>query len=173
MTTARVRRKLLSKGQALTEFALVFPLAILLILAVFDVGRAVFVYNGLTNAAREGARLAIVNQYEPMIAKRVNDMAFGSGISNAADPDFVKFYKQDPNLDPTLNDECTTLATGCIAVVTAETDWSAITPIIGSIIGPINFTARSELPIELVCPNSRYPEYDDPTGQECPRMESP
>ena len=53
-----------ARGQALVEFALVFPIAILVLMAVFDVGRAVFVYNGLTNAAREGARLAAVNQDE-------------------------------------------------------------------------------------------------------------
>jgi len=172
MTTPSLRRRAHSRGQALTEFALVFPIAILLLLALFDVGRAVFVYNGLTNAAREGARLAIVNQYEPMVAKRVSDMAFGSGISNLADPDLLRFYKQNPNADPTLNPECTTIATGCIAVVTAETDWSAITPIIGSIIGPITFTAQSELPIELVCPNATYPAYDDAFGEECPRKET-
>ena len=52
----------MSAGQALAEFALVFPIAILILLAVFDVGRAVFAYNGLTNAAREGARLAAVTR---------------------------------------------------------------------------------------------------------------
>ena len=38
--------------------------------ALFDLGRAVFAYNTLTNAAREGARIAIVNQYTPSIVAR-------------------------------------------------------------------------------------------------------
>ena len=51
------------RGQGLIEFALVIPIFLLLLVALFDLGRAVFAYNTLTNAAREGARMAIVNQY--------------------------------------------------------------------------------------------------------------
>ena len=148
---------------------MVLPVALLLLMAVFDFGRAVFVYNGLTNAAREGARLAIVNQDEASVSQRVQEMAFAAGLSNAGDPNLVNYYKQEPNLaNPTSNPQCTTIVTGCIAVVTARVSWSAITPIIGSIIGPINFTARSELPIELVCPNPKYPSYATP--DLCPKQ---
>ena len=169
ITLARHRCSHRTRGQALTEFALVFPIAILLILAIFDAGRAIFIYNGLTNAAREGARLAIVNQDKASVAQRVSETAFGSGISNLADlDDLVSYFRQNPNLDPMTNAECTTMATGCIAVVTARTDWSAITPIIGSIIGPIDFTARSEMPVELVCPNAKYPAYA--TAAQCPKQ---
>lgn len=159
-----------SRGQALVEFALVFPLALMVLFAVFDIGRAVFIYNGLTNAAREGARLAIVNQDKALVGQRVQETAFGSSISNLGDlDDLVSFYKEDPDLDdPTTNPECTAIATGCIAVVTARVDWAALTPIIGSIIGPISFTARSELPVEFVCPNAKYPSYA--TSALCPKQ---
>jgi Flp pilus assembly protein TadG len=163
----RLRRR--SHGQALTEFALVFPVFILLLVAILDAGRAVFVYNGLTNAAREGARLAIVNQDPATVAQRVQEMAFGAAISNAGNlPDLISYRKQTPNLDPTQNAECNPIATGCIAVVTARTNWSAITPIVGNLIGPFAFTARSELPIELVCPNVKYPAYA--TAAQCPKQ---
>ncbi len=162
-------RRTRSKGQAMVELALVLPVALLLLMAVFDFGRAIFVYNGLTNAAREGARLAIVNQDEASVSQRVQEMAFGGGLSNAGDPNLVNYYKQEPNLaNPTSNPQCTTIVTGCIAVVTAKVSWTAITPIIGSIIGPINFTARSELPIELVCPNPTFPSYA--TADLCPKQ---
>ena len=52
------------RGQALVEFALVFPVLILILLGIFEVGRAVFAYNTIGNAAREGARVAAVNQIE-------------------------------------------------------------------------------------------------------------
>jgi Flp pilus assembly protein TadG len=152
MTTGRRA----SRGQGLVEFALVFPIAILIILAVFDVGRAVFIYNGLTNAAREGARLAIVNQEVSDIEERVQDMAIGTAVTNMGDPSLVGFFKQLPNADPTTNPVCSPLATGCIAVVTPQADWTAITPIIGSLIGPFTLEARSELAIEFVCPNAYY-----------------
>jgi Flp pilus assembly protein TadG len=167
----RVARRHRSRGQALVEFALVLPIALLVLFGVFDVGRLVFVYTGLTNGAREGARMAIVNQDVGSVEKRVQDSSFGSTISNVgdlADP-VVAYYKEDPNLDdPTANPKCTTIVTGCVAVVTARVDWSALTPIIGSIIGPITLTGRSELPVELVCPNIKYPSYA--TADLCPKQ---
>jgi Flp pilus assembly protein TadG len=159
------------RGQALVEFALVLPIALMLLLGVFDLGRAVFIYNTLTNAAREGARLAIVNQDVTLVEQRVQETAFGSDITNAGDPTdpVVTYYHEEPNIDdPTANAECTTIVTGCIAVVTAKTDWTAITPIIGTLVGPIALTARSELPIEFVCPNPIYPSYT--TADLCPKQ---
>ena len=45
------------KGQSLVEFALVLPLFVLLIVGVFDLGRAFFAYIAISNAAREGTRV--------------------------------------------------------------------------------------------------------------------
>lgn len=158
-----------SRGQSLVEFALVFPIAILLLVAVFDVGRAVFAYNGLTNAAREGARLAAVNQDPALIKQRVQEMTFGTGVTNLADPNFVRFFKETPNLTtPTSNPVCTTMAVGCVAIVVAESDWRAITPVIGQIIGPITFTGRSEVPVEFVCPNPNISAYA--SSADCPKQ---
>src|SRR4051812_28489854 len=50
------------RGQALVEFALVIPLFLLLLFGIVDAGRLVFTYNAVSNAARDGARVAIVNQ---------------------------------------------------------------------------------------------------------------
>jgi uncharacterized protein (UPF0333 family) len=49
------------RGQAVTEFALVFPLFLLIILIVVDLARAIYVYSVISDAAREGARYAIVH----------------------------------------------------------------------------------------------------------------
>lgn len=51
-----------SRGQALTEFALVAPLLLLLTFAIIDLGRAVYAYSAISLAANEGARLAIRGQ---------------------------------------------------------------------------------------------------------------
>src|SRR5690554_1734647 len=47
-------------GQALVEFALVLPLLLVLVIAVFEFGRAWSAYQVITDAAREGARNAVV-----------------------------------------------------------------------------------------------------------------
>jgi Flp pilus assembly protein TadG len=159
-----------SRGQALVEFAIVFPVAIVIILAVFDVGRMILIYNGLSNAAREGARLAIVNQDKALIVQRVEDMTFASELSNAGTPDdLVSFRKDGPSAtDPLANPVCAPVTTGCVAVVTARADWTAITPLIGSLLGPINLSSRSELPVEFVCPNANIPAYG--SSASCPRQ---
>lgn len=48
-------------GQALVEFALVAPIFILTLLCIVEFGRAVYSAQMLHNAAREGARYAIVH----------------------------------------------------------------------------------------------------------------
>jgi hypothetical protein len=47
------------RSQALIEFALVSPVLLLLLFGIVDIGRAVFYYDTLNHAAREGARTAI------------------------------------------------------------------------------------------------------------------
>jgi hypothetical protein len=47
------------KSQALIEFALVSPVLLLLLFGIIDIGRAVFYYDTLGHAAREGARAAV------------------------------------------------------------------------------------------------------------------
>ena len=42
------------RGQALVEMALLMPVLLLLVFGTLDFGRAVFGYNALANAARDG-----------------------------------------------------------------------------------------------------------------------
>ncbi len=48
-------------GQALTEFALIVPLLVIVFIGVIEFGRFVLAYETLNNATREGARYAIVH----------------------------------------------------------------------------------------------------------------
>jgi Flp pilus assembly protein TadG len=52
-----------SRGQALVEFALVFPLFMLLLFGLIDIGRYVYVTNAFNQAAREAARFGAVEQW--------------------------------------------------------------------------------------------------------------
>ena len=161
-----------SRGQALAEFALALPVFLILVFGMLDVGRAVYTYNTLTNAAREGARFAIVNQDETSIADRTSRIAVGVGI-DTTDPDLVAFYKKGPGQDVETNDECdgsTTapISVACVVVVKPSTTWQAITPLIGALLGPLTMEARSELPIEFVCPDATNPAIA--TAASCPKQ---
>src|SRR6188472_2359657 len=54
----RDRDPRVSRGQSLVEFAMVLPILLLVVFGVFDVGRLVYTNSVLSQAAREGARLA-------------------------------------------------------------------------------------------------------------------
>jgi Flp pilus assembly protein TadG len=49
-----------SKGQELVEYALTLPILMLLVLGIVEFGVAIFAYNTIANAAREGARVGAV-----------------------------------------------------------------------------------------------------------------
>jgi len=58
---ARIRRSQRSRGQALVEFALVFPLVMLVIFAIIVIGLYVFYQQEITNVGREAARFASIH----------------------------------------------------------------------------------------------------------------
>jgi Flp pilus assembly protein TadG len=61
--TGRLRHRAChrGRGQALVEFSLVAPIFFLVLFAIIDIGRYVYYVQVLNNAAREGARYAIVH----------------------------------------------------------------------------------------------------------------
>ena len=52
-----------SRGQTLVEFALVLPVFLVMLFGLLDAGRYVYMNSVLSQAAREGARLAAVEAY--------------------------------------------------------------------------------------------------------------
>src|SRR6476469_3326535 len=99
------------RGQARVEFALVLPIFLLVLVALFDLGRAVFAYNTLTNAAREGVRLAIVNQDTASIIARAKSQ---TQIIELSDPSVdIDFWQV--NDDGSLGTACAPAAVGCVA----------------------------------------------------------
>lgn len=54
-------RRRFSSGQGLTEFALVLPVILLLVLGTMDLGRAIFYYLGVSETVGEGARWATLS----------------------------------------------------------------------------------------------------------------
>jgi Flp pilus assembly protein TadG len=71
------------RGQSLVEFALIVPLLLLIVFFLLDVGRAVYYYSVIYNAAREGARYGIIHPADTSgIQAAARELAVGL---NAAD----------------------------------------------------------------------------------------
>lgn len=49
------------RGTGIVEMALVLPILLLLVVGTLDFGRAIYVRNALANAARDGARIGVVD----------------------------------------------------------------------------------------------------------------
>ena len=111
-----------------------------------------FAYNTLTNAAREGARMAIVNQDKPTIIERAKSQ---TAIVELNDPSVsVAFYQMADDGTPDYSDPCNLVAVGCLAVVSFEATYVPITPLIGEPVrerwrdvhGPVDPERRVPLP---------------------------
>jgi Flp pilus assembly protein TadG len=68
------RRSRSQRGTALIEFALVFPLLLVLTFTVIDLGRAFMIKNVLHTAAREGARVLVVSMTTDAADARVRQV---------------------------------------------------------------------------------------------------
>jgi len=123
------------RGQSLVETALVLPILLIILMGIFDFGRAIFAYNAVSNSAREAARLAIVNQNVAGVVDEGKRSAIG------LDPDAVDVTFTLPGCPGTV-------LVGCTAQVKVDHQWSAITPIIGSLVGPIQLSSTTEMPVE-------------------------
>jgi Flp pilus assembly protein TadG len=78
------------KGAALLEAAITLPMIMLVCVGIFEFGRAYQTWQVLTNASREGARLAILEgPTDSAVRTRVNDYLSGGGLSTLADGNIV------------------------------------------------------------------------------------
>ena len=85
-----LKRRSSERGAELIEFALVMPLLLLLVLGIVDFGFLFQRFEVVTNAAREGARLAVLGGYSTDDVKgRVNDYLEEGGvpITRGTNPD--------------------------------------------------------------------------------------
>ena len=83
-TLPRPGRRTRSRGQALTEFALIAPIFFFTMFAIIEFGRAVYTIQMLNNAAREGARYAIVHGAAGLPPSGPFPASFGA--TNSQDP---------------------------------------------------------------------------------------
>ena len=138
------------RGQAMVEFALVIPIFLLLLVAIFDLGRA-----------------AIVNQYQPTIVQRAKN---ATAIVELNAPNVtVDFYQVKLDGTPDTTKPCALVAVGCLAVVTFEATYQPITPLISNIIfkNGVTFTAKSVLSVEYSCPLNPL---DGVAAAACPKQ---
>lgn len=73
------------RGSAAVEFALVAPLFFILVFGMIEVGRMMMVQQVITNASREGARLAVLDTATVGEIKSTVEDFLASGMISGAD----------------------------------------------------------------------------------------
>jgi len=128
-----------SRGQALVEFSLTVLIFLVMLMGIFDLGRAIYMYNGVAEAAREIARVTSVHP--------------GAVLGNSAETTAVVNTQKGliPNLgNPTFacrNIDNTAVAGSCKAPdhsvrVTISAVYTPATPVL-SFLGNITVSSTS------------------------------
>jgi hypothetical protein len=131
-------RRASARGQTLVEYALILPLMLLILVMLFDLGRAVYYYSVIYNAAREGARAGIISLTSAGdIELAARELAVG------LDPDLL-----DVDVDPPY--ELGDLVLDAMIRVTTTYAFEPATPIVGSFLdgGVITLESVSTMRVE-------------------------
>jgi Flp pilus assembly protein TadG len=133
-------QKFARRGQAVVEFALVLPLVLIMVISVFEFARAWNIQQVLTDAAREGARVAVVGhgfgKSPTTVEAEVNAV-----VDNAVSVAGIDPSKVDLELD---GEE---LGRGDPVTVRLEMDYAFtfLGPLMGWTIGKSSLTLRTSI----------------------------
>jgi Flp pilus assembly protein TadG len=151
MTTLRHRRSTRRRGQALVEFSLALIPFLLILMGIADLGRAIYVSNGVNEAAREIARTTAVHVCQP------GSCTLGNSSQTTATINAQK------NLVPGLGSPSSSITFVCTDVsdttlstsdchgrefvkVTVSVPFAAMTPIL-SMIAPTTLSASAHVEV--------------------------
>lgn len=131
-----------SRGATLVEFSLVFPIFMLLVFGLLDVGHMVYVNNALSEGAREGSRYASVAARSQTSSSRAAVATWTKSKLAAV-----------PSVTVTVTCEregavVSTCHSGDMVVVRAVSNVSPLTPVIGQLVGTINVDAESRVAVQ-------------------------
>jgi Flp pilus assembly protein TadG len=148
--SANVRRRRRQRGQALVEFSLALIPFLFILMAVVDLGRGIYVYNSVSQAAREIARSASVH---PCTDTGCAD------ISSSTQTTAVKSTQKGliPGLtDSGITASCTDINDAAVPLdecsgayyvkVTVSVPFSVLTPLI-SMVAPTTMSSTSHIQI--------------------------
>jgi hypothetical protein len=157
------------RGQGLVEFALVFPIFMVLLFGIIDGSRLVFMNSTLSQAAREGARQASVEAYwlgssegscnttggpvcpatldvlKTHVLSAVNRMTTLGPVTSSN-----MFLSCDATTAPSGNwttQTCSSRAAGNYVSVRVASTFTPITPIVGQILGTITLSGSATMAI--------------------------
>ena len=133
------------RGAVVVETAFVLSILLTGLLGIFEFGRLVMIRQLMNNAAREGARLAIVGTAsQPTITTQqivdtVNTYLAGQAVQNVV----IQVYQADPGTGANIGPWDLTPYGGSIAVQISADFVPVVPTTLGVVPNPIHFTSVS------------------------------
>ncbi len=122
------------RGQAMVELALVLPILLVLLMGAIEFGRIYHNHLIITNASREGARVAMLGRSDADIVNRVNQAATG------LDP---------AGLQTTVTPASSQRTSGTMATVEVRYSTSLVFPLFENFVpNPLPITSRTTMRVE-------------------------
>lgn len=142
------------RGATLVEFAVIFPLLLLLLFAVIDFGRLAITYISVSTASREAARFGTATDDTSGVPRYVDcdgmkDAAVARVLLGDIDPDDITIEWDSGPSGSILGDCSSPLGADAIdsghrVIVTVETEFEAITPVMGQFFGTIDLESTDK-----------------------------
>lgn len=127
-----------TRGQALVEFALVLPLLILLLMAIFEFGNIFHSYLVITNASRDGVRMGVVGKTDAQIEARVKELC------SSLDTSPSKFA-----IDIVPGEDLGPRVPGTPLTVSVHYKVDLFTPLLSTFLpNPVELSARAQMRVE-------------------------
>jgi Flp pilus assembly protein TadG len=118
------------RGQALVEFSLAIVIFLVLLMAIIDLGRGIYMFNGVSQAAREIARVASVHPGTTVGGPEISEVVnIQKGlIPNLGNPSFACV---DIDGGPGLNPRFGNCPSGAQVTVSIVAPYQPVTPLMG------------------------------------------
>jgi len=129
-------------GQSMIEFAFTLVIILVLLVGLIDLGRAIFTYLALRDAAQEGASFASYNPNDTtgITARVCNSSNIVSDLCN------------NPGIDTTVNLIGSACSGNGVEVVVSLDNFTLVTPFLGAIVGSQTIPISARVTDSILAP---------------------
>ncbi|HET6425455.1 MAG TPA: TadE/TadG family type IV pilus assembly protein [Planctomycetaceae bacterium] len=134
------------RAAALVEMALVLPVFLAVVMGIIEFGRGLWVGNMVTNAAREGARMAVLDGSSNTEVRQAIKDFLGSAVGATAATEAIISIAITPapgNTNP--GHECANASTRDLIAVTVTMPFNSVAMVPGKYLAGTNLTGKSAM----------------------------
>ncbi len=133
------------QGAALVEMALVLPIFVMITLGIVEFGRAMMVSQLVTNAAREGTRLAIVDGTTNSEVDDFVEQFLNASVGVAAADVTVTITVEEAAGNPSAGNAVENASAKDLVTVKVEVPFDKVSYVAGSYLGGKNLVAQAAM----------------------------